>query len=227
MPADGRAVQWPGAGPRMQPVKGVRCAHVGRQANRGVSGAWTVVGSDRATCVVKFNTPRDHAALDELACACIAERPGPPSFEPALLDLDDRQAAEISKGRAGAGFSKIAAWVHFGARPVKPPCAIGTLEKAVGVSAEDACLSDSDQIPGVPGFDTLAQNNDRYCSNACIAEGSVAATCSSSIFDHSHAFGGPGWPPRSLPHIHSALVDTDRDDLKAAVRGLVGNGGGL
>jgi len=271
----------------MQPVKRVRCAHVGQPVNQGVSGAWTVVGSDRATYVVKFNTPRDHTALNELACACIAEQLGLPSFEPVLLDLDDRQAAEINEGRAGAGF-KIAAGVHFGTRLVKPFYTIDALEKAIGVNVDDIYLSNSDQIPDVLGFDTLVQNNDRHCNNVCIAEDPVADTYSFSIFDHSHAFGRPDWSPQSLAdlyqklepiqqfclptrridvhrdfdrflgavngllvpvleylahggvpaewgkgavdgmlHIHSALVDIDRDDLKVAMRGLVGSGGGL
>ena len=172
----------------------------------GVSGAWKVVGDDGETYVVKFNVPHDHTALNELVCACIAEQFGLPSFEPVLVYIDVRQAAQINTGRAGPTAVPIAAGIHFAAHFVAQSYSAGSLEVTMGRRVVRGDLSNADRIPDVLGFDTLIQNHDRHCGNVCFIFDAGANSYSFCIFDHGHAFGGPLWSPESIGALYENLV---------------------
>ena len=185
--------------PRAAPtLKRVQCAYVVEQMPTGVSGAWKVVGDDGESYVVKFNMPHDHTALNELVCAYIAEQFGLPSFEPVLVDINDRQAVHINGGRAGAGIEPVAAGVHFAVRLVAHLYSAGSLEAAAGRKMTRDDLSNAGCIPDVLGFDTLVQNHDRHCGNVCLVLDADASSYSFCILDHGHAFGGPLWSPKSV-----------------------------
>ena len=186
-------------------LKRVRCAYVVEQMPTGVSGAWKVVGSDGKAYVVKFNMPRDHTALNELVCACIAEQFGLPSFEPVLVDIDGRQAVHINRGRAWAGAEPVAAGVHFAVRLVAHLYSAGSLEVARGRKVARDDISNADRIPDVLGFDTLVQNHDRHCGNVCFVFDADAGSYSFCIFDHGDAFGGPSWSPKSVEDLYLNL----------------------
>lgn len=183
-------------------LKRVRCAYVVEQMPTGVSGAWKVVGDDGETYVIKFNMPRDHTALNELVCACIAEQFGLPSFEPVLVDVDIRQAAHINTGRA----APVAAGTHFAVRLVAQLYSAGSLEATMGRRVGRGDLSNADRIPDVLGFDTLVQNHDRHCGNVCFIFDAVANSYSFCIFDHGHAFGGPSWSPEGVEDMYRNLA---------------------
>lgn len=172
----------------------------------GVSGAWMIVGDDDETYVVKFNTPPDHTALNELVCACIAEQFGLPSFEPVLVCIDSRQAAKINKGRAGPNTKPIAAGIHFAVRLVTQMYGAGSLEATIGHKIARDDLSNAGCIPDVLGFDTLVQNCDRHCGNVCFVFDADTNSYSFRIFDHSHAFGGPSWSPSSIGALYQDLI---------------------
>ena len=196
---------------RLQPraslsLKRVRCAYVVEQMPTGVSGAWKVVGDDDETYVIKFNMPRDHTALNELVCACIAERFGLPSFEPVLVDIDIRQAAHINTGRT----SPVAAGTHFAVHLVAQSYSAGSLEAMTGRKVGRGDLSNADRIPDVLGFDTLVQNHDRHCGNVCFIFDAVANSYSFCIFDHGHAFGGPSWSPEDVENMYRNLAPISR-----------------
>lgn len=187
-------------------LKRARCAHVVEQSPAGVSGAWRIAGDDDETCVVKLNTPPDHAALNEPVCACIAERFGLPSFEPVLVYIDSRQAAKINKGRAGPGTTPTAARVRLAVRLAAQLYGAGSLEVTMGRKIARDGPSSAGCMPGVLGFDTLVQNCDRHCGGARFVFDADANSCSFRMLDHGRAFGGPSCPPGSTGALCQDLV---------------------
>ena len=191
------------------PLKRIRCAYVVEQMPTGVSKAWKVVGDDDEAYVVKFDTPSDHTALNELVCACIAGQLELPSFEPVLIDINGRQAAKINKVRAGPLTRPVDAGVHFAVRLVEHVYGAGSLEVTMGRKVSRDDLSNAGCIPGVLGFDTLVQNHDRHCGNVCFVFDADADLYSFRIMDHGHAFGGPSWSPNSIRALYQNLVPID------------------
>lgn len=176
-------------------LKRARCACVVEQMPTGASGAWRIAGNDDETCVVKLNTPPDHAALNEPVCACIAGQFGLSSFEPVLVCIGSRQAAKIDKGRAGPNTKPTAAGIHLAARLVTQMYGAGSLEVAIGHKIARDGPSSEGCMPGALGLDALAQNCDRRCGGARFVFDADANSCPFRMFGHGHALDGPSCPP--------------------------------
>lgn len=170
-----------------------------------MSNAWNMQGLDGKFCIAKFRTGGDRTALNELFCAYLSRRFGPPLLEPVLMQLDKGQAEQISAERGRAGLPPVGPGRHFGARLSDSLLTARSYSIKMGRGAAGSGTSNAEAAPGILGFDTLVQNHDRHCDNVGIEPDAPGGRCSYRVFDYGLAFGGDDWSAESVAGLYRRM----------------------
>lgn len=175
----------------------IRCFYLVGPHGTGASNAWKMTGVDNQRYLVKFNAPPDRTAINEAVCGGIAKIFEVPALEQVVVEIDDEQCEIINDDRGKKGLPTIRSGRHVGVKLIEPFYTVSDYKDSRHGAKMPA--SNADQIPGIPGFDTLVQNHDRHCGNVgVVRDKSRPGKYKYCVFDHSHAFGGNTWDARSI-----------------------------
>ena len=170
-----------------------------------MSNAWKMQGLDGKFCMAKFRTGGDRTALNELLCAHLSRRFGPPLLEMVLMQLDRWQAEHIGAERGRAGLPPVGPGRHFGARLSDSLLTVGSYSIKMGRGADESGTSNAEAVPGIPGFDALVQSHDRHCDNVGIEPDASGGRYSHRVFGYGLAFGGDGWSAESVAGLYHRM----------------------
>lgn len=189
----------------MPAVDTVECGYPEEPVHEGKSGAWLVRGKDNCAYIVKFHLDGDRTALNELVCACLAKHFKLPSLKPFLVLLYAEHAEQINAQRRADGRPPIVAGPHFGVKFTDSFLTAESFSEKMGrkIAAED--ISNLGSVPGILGFDTLVQNNDRHCNNVGLEPDVLGNQYSYCVFDFDLALGGHRRPPQWADRLYRDL----------------------